>query len=153
MNQVKQMVKQDAIEAGYRIASRQMTKGIKAGIVSLMTDKGMDGGKIEAIKELLETQLGDAIVATLLGYSLTHIPQLQDDKRVQKLAEEFRVSGMANAGDMVIDTALQYLLPAINETMSLLPAIETEEKVRICSDSSEDCEEDEEESEKKQATV
>lgn len=129
MENVKDMLKVDAVEAGYRVAGRQMTKGVKAGILLLMKDKGMDGGKLEAIREVLDTEVGDAIMSTLLGYGLTYVPQLKDDPRAAKLAEEFRINGMATAGNVAVDAVMQYLLPVVTDAMASLPAVE--EKVRV----------------------
>jgi hypothetical protein len=156
MEQFKTRAKKDAVEAAYRTAGKQMTKGVKTGIVALMKDKGMDGGKIEAIREVLETEVGDALVATLLGYGLTYAPKLNEDPRAQKLAEEFRISGMATAGNLIVDTTLQYLVPVIGDAMSGLPSPE-EEKVRIeektSSNEEYDVGSEEEEVEEKQATA
>jgi len=153
MDNLKDMVKTDAIEAGYRVAGRQMTKGVKAGILMLMKDKGMDGGKLEAIREVLDTEVGDAIISTLLGYGLTYVPQLKDDPRAAKLAEEFRINGMATAGNLAIDTTMTYLLPVVTEAMSALPAVEEKMRVEEHTHASSEEEEmnQEEEEEKKEA--
>lgn len=146
MSNFLDMSKKDATDAAYRVAGNQMTKGVKTGIIALMKDKGVEGGKVEAIRELLETEVGNAAVATILGQLLTHIPQLQDDQRVQKLAEEFRVQGMATAGNLVLDTMFQYFLPVVKDAMADLPQLE--EKVRVEADataSKEEIEEEEEE--------
>jgi len=151
MENMKDMLKADAVEAGYRIAGRQMTKGVKTGILMLMKDKGMDGGKLEAIREVFDTEVGDAIISTLLGYGLTYVPQLKDDPRAAKLAEEFRVNGMAIAGNVAVDTAMQYLLPVVTEAMSALPAVEEKMRVEEHTHSEEHEMNNEEEEEKKQA--
>jgi hypothetical protein len=121
---VLDMLKADALNAGYRVAANQMTKGVKGAILLSMQDKGVEGSKIQAISEMLDTDLGDAFVSTLLGYGLTYIPVLAEDPRAQALAEEFRINGMAIAGNVVADSVFQHLMPAINSAMEKLPPAE-----------------------------
>jgi len=157
MENFKKMVTDDTIEAGYRMAGRQMTKGVKGGLLLLMKNNGADDGKLAAIKEVMDTEIGDAVISTLLGYTLTYVPQLQKDPRAVKLAEEFRVAGMATAGNLALDTAGEYFLPAITDAMSKLPVVEAaqDEKVRVFEDASnEECETEQEEmDENQQASV
>jgi len=156
MANVKDMVKKDAIEAGYRVASKQMTKGVKGGILALMKDKGMDDGKLAAIREVLDTEIGDAIVSTFLGYGLTYVPQLKDDPRAVKLAEEFRITGIATAGNLAVNSAMEYVLPVVSSAMASLPAVEAsvEEQVRIATEEAEELEMEQEDApEPKQATA
>lgn len=118
------MLKADALSAGYRVAANQMTKGVKGALILSMKDKGMDGGKIQAISEMLDTEMGEALISTLLGYGLTYIPGLGEDPRAQTLAEEFRINGIATAGNVIADSLFQHLLPAINSAMASLPPAE-----------------------------
>lgn len=118
------MLKADALSAGYRVAANQMTKGVKGALLLSMKDKGMDGGKIQAISEMLDTEMGEALISTLLGYGLTYIPGLGEDPRAQTLAEEFRINGIATAGNVIADSLFQHLLPAINSAMASLPPAE-----------------------------
>jgi hypothetical protein len=121
-------MKSDGEAAGYRVASTQFTKAIKAGIMLLFKDKGFDDSKLSVVKEILESEFGTAIVSTVLGYGLTYVPNLKDDPRVAKLAEEFRISGMATVGNEIMGVAVSYFLPAVTQAMAALPPLEVAAK-------------------------
>lgn len=118
-------VKEDMEAAGYRVASTQFTNAIKQGILLVFKDKGFDDSKLSVVKEILESEFGTALVATVLGYGLTYIPNLKDDPRIKRLAGEFRISGMATVGNEVMGIATSYFLPAVTQAMSMLPPVET----------------------------
>lgn len=103
------MVKEDAINAGYRVAANQLTKGVKAALLKLMEDRGADNNKVALIREILETEMGNALIAMILGMSLTYIPTLSEDKRAQKLAGEFRIGSMTTTGNALMDMVWQYV--------------------------------------------
>ena len=124
------IAKEDAANAGYRIASAQMTNGIRKGILALLKDKGMDGDKLSTIEELLDSDVGLSVISLMLGFGLTYVPHFQDDLRVTKLAEEFRISGMSSAGNFAMDTAFQYFLPVVSGALSALPE-PPPQKVRV----------------------
>jgi hypothetical protein len=113
--------KEETVDAGYRVAATQMSKGVKAGLVLALEKKGMDNGKIVAVKDLLESEVGTALIQVLLGYALPYVPGVKNDPRGERLSKEFRVGGTAVAGNVVIGTAMEYLLPAIQEAMKSLP--------------------------------
>jgi predicted DNA-binding antitoxin AbrB/MazE fold protein len=118
------MVKSDATEAAYRVASKQMTKGVRAGLLRLFKDRGADDSKLKVIEELLDSEVGMSVISLLLGYGTAYIPGgLGEDPRVQKLSKEFRIEGMATAGNMVADTLMTYLAPAVLEGVSKLPPV------------------------------
>jgi hypothetical protein len=124
-----EMVKGDATKAAYRVAGTQMSKGVKQGILKLMQAKGLDDGKLAAVSELLETEIGTAIVAAILGVGLNYVPKLSEDPRVQKLGEEFRVQAMTTVGNEVIGAAIEHFLPAITSALSSLPPVENQARV------------------------
>jgi hypothetical protein len=126
---VLETLKSDALAAGYRVAANQMTKGVKGAIILSMKDKGVEDGKLQTMREMLDTDLGEALISTLLGYGLTYIPMLSEDPRAQTLAEEFRINGIAIAGNVVADSVFQHLMPAITNAMDKLPP--AEEVLRI----------------------
>lgn len=116
-----EMMKGDATNAAYRVASMQMTKGIKSGILAVLEKQGTDGTKLKAISEMLDTEFGTSLVSLLLGVGLQYIPKISEDPRAQKLASEFRVGGIAVAGNMVVDVALEHFLPVITGALNALP--------------------------------
>lgn len=125
------MMKKDLTMAGYRVAATQMTKGAKAGLLLALADHKLESDKIEAISNLLESEAGTAIISLVLGMLLTYIPNLKNDPRVEKLAEEFRVNGVVVVGNQVIEKAGKYVMPAINSAISLLPDLTAEEKKKM----------------------
>jgi len=61
------------------------------------------------------------MISMLLGTGLNYMPGISNDPRAKKLAKEFRVEGMAQAGNLVADSVMQYLLPAVVSTLQSLP--------------------------------
>ena len=117
-------IKADATEAGYRVAATQFTAAIKGGILLLFKDKGFDESKLSVVKEMLESEFGTAMVSAVLGYGLVYMPKLKDDARIVKLAKEFRVNGMAVAGNEIMGIGIQYMMPALTKAMESLPPIQ-----------------------------
>jgi len=125
MSKIVDMVKSDAAEAAYRVASTQITSAVKGGLMKAFQAKGGDSGQMEMLKMLLDTPVGDAIVALVLGYGLTYAPGLKDDPRVVRLSSELRTKGMTDAGNMVVGMAMESFLPIITGALSALPEAET----------------------------
>lgn len=128
---ITQMLKANATAAGYRVAGTQMTNAVKSSLITVMRSKGVDGGQVQAFASFLDTEFGQAIISTMLGLGMNYIPHFGEDPRVQKLAEEMRVNGMATAGNAVIGEAMNVFLPAITQILSNLPAAEETETVRV----------------------
>jgi hypothetical protein len=120
-----EMLKSDMADAGFRVASTQLTSAVKAGIMLMLKDKGMDNDKLTAFKSMLDTDVGDAVISVLLGYGLTYAPGVKDITTIDidRLAKEFRVNGMATGGNLVVGAAMEYILPAITNTLKNLPAL------------------------------
>ncbi len=117
-------------EAGYRVAVHQLTNLSKAGLVKLLRSKGMENTHIQNFTDFLDTDLGKSLFSLIVGMGLSQVKQ--GDQRVQKLAAEFRIGGMTTAGNLAIDTLLEYLKPALLEMMSQKP----EPQLRIAEQSS-----------------
>jgi hypothetical protein len=160
-NKIVEMLKNDMTDAAYRVASTQMTNGVRKGLVALLKDKGMDGDKLSVVTELLDSEAGASLIHLLFGFGLTYVPHYQNDPRVTRLAEEFRIAGMTTAGNAVIGTAMEYLLPALQDALKALPAVEeTKSNVRVSArdaqnlaEMTEEKELEEEESKPKQMSV
>jgi hypothetical protein len=115
------MMKGDATAAAYRVASTQMTKGIKSGILAMMEKKGTGGDKLKAISEMLDTDVGAAVISMILGIALTYVPKISEDPRAQRLAGEFRTESMAIMGNTLMDTAIEHFLPVLTGALNALP--------------------------------
>lgn len=145
------MVKKDGINAGYRVVSTQIVKGMKGAILKLLESRGTDGGKLQMFSEMLDTEIGEAVISMMLGFGMNYAPVISEDPRVQKLAEEFRTNGMATAGNAVVGVAMESFLPVIQNALKALPAVEeekTETKARVHAPSAPDTDDEEEEEEK-----
>lgn len=119
-------IKANAITAGYRVGATQMTSLVKNAVLAALQSKGTDDGALKSIKSMLDTELGDAFIAFAIGSGLIYVPKLGEDERVQRLAEEMRVNGMATAGNMLVGETLQHLFPAVMSIVNNLPAVATE---------------------------
>lgn len=150
-NSVVDTLKSDAKEAGYRVASTQIVNGVKAGLVKLFESKGAGSEKMEMLKSLLDSEMGESIVALLLGYGLNYAPGLKDDPRVQKLSEEFRVKGMEVAGNAVVGMAMESFLPVLTKALEALPEEKSQLRLADSSSPSSSSEEEQEEEEVKPA--
>jgi len=118
------MLKQDFTNAAWRGAATQLTNAVQGAILLMLKDKGADENKIAVMKEILDTEYGKILIRAILGYSLTYMPTIGEDPRVQRLAEEFRVSAMDRSMEEVVGAASQYLMPAVKTAIAALPPIE-----------------------------
>ena len=123
------MLSNDFDKATYRVAATQMSRVVKSSILRILESKGIDNSKSSAIAEMLDTEIGSAIIALLLGYGLTYLPKISEDNRVKRLSEEFRVKGMETIGNEVIGSLLEHMLPEVMRVLSNLP--KSDEKVRV----------------------
>lgn len=126
--------KSDTDKAAYRVAGTQMTAAVKKGLLLCLAESGaMDNDKITVIAELLETQGGDAFTSYLLGQALGHMPVVGNDPRAIRLAEEFRIAGIATTGNLIMTAAMKYFLPAIQSAMASLPPLVSDAKNEMVS--------------------
>jgi hypothetical protein len=114
-------LKVNAEDAAYRVAATQMTTGTKAAILAIMEKQGQGSERIAAIAEMLDTEVGSALVAGLLGLGLAYAPMVSEDPRAQRLADEFQVSGMATVGNAVVGIAMEHFVPVVMGALSTLP--------------------------------
>ncbi len=118
-NKIIETVKSDLGDAGYRVAAKQISKGARAGLLSLMKAKGAKKSWIKAVSEMMETEGGLAAVSMALGWALVHVPGLKDDPRAKVLSKEFRVEGMAVGGNVIFEEVTQYFLPMLVQIKNL----------------------------------
>jgi hypothetical protein len=117
-------LKANAVSAGYRVAGTQLTTLIKNAILTVMRNKGADGGAVAAFSAFLDTEFGNAMISFAIGSGLQYVPieSLREDERVIRLAEEMSVAGMAIAGNAIIGEAMQHVLPAVSQILQNLPS-------------------------------
>lgn len=120
-NSLFAMFKQDAERAAYRVAATQINTGIRSAVVESLKKKGASNEQIASFSSFLETEWGSALLGMVAGVGLTYIPGIKDNGKAQRLATEFRQSGMATVGNEVIAAAIAQFMPAINSALSALP--------------------------------
>jgi len=129
---LRETIKEDIADAGYRVAANQLTKGAHAAISKLLESRGYSSEKIKIFIELLDTDFGKSLVGMILGMSLTYTPQLKTNTHAQKLAREFRVGSMSTMGNAMAN----YILPAIMDSLSednvrIAPEVRVEEQEEL----------------------
>ncbi len=124
VNSFVEMSKSDAKKAGVRVAAKQLQDTTKRAVVALLRDKKMIKKNQENMfLTMLESEMGTALVAALLGYGLTYIPMIKNDPRAAVLAEEFRVTGMATVGNEIAGMFMQSVLPQAMDIIGTLPKL------------------------------
>lgn len=124
-------LKSNATEAAYRVGATQATKAVKTALINVMRNKGSNEGMILSLQNFLDSEFGEALIGLCLGLALQNLPHFNEDARVQKLAEEMRVGGMATAGNAVIGEAVGHLLPALSSVLESLPEVNEKNVTRI----------------------
>lgn len=119
-------LKADAEKGAWRAGATALADSAQAGILlALKANTKMEDSKMEVVAELLKTEGGNALIRSILGYTLTYAPGIKDmDPRVAKLAEEFRVSGMQVGMEGIVSMLQQYLAPAVAHALGNLPPIQ-----------------------------
>ena len=102
--------KVDASEAAMRTAARQLTKLAREPLVGLLTRHLAPGDDAfrARLAAFLETELGTALLASMLSATLSALPQAPS--LALPLARELRVGAMADAGGVLADVLLGPLL-------------------------------------------
>lgn len=124
------MIKKDATNAAYRVAAKQINTGVRSAIIEVLKKKGANSTQIEGITMFIESELGAALLSTATGYGLSYAPVINKDPRAQRLATEFRINGMATAGNALVEALFGQFMPVITDALNALPAAE-EEAVEI----------------------
>jgi len=120
---IKEMVLSDSEKALYRIGAKNVVKLGKQAILKALEVQGSD--QAAAMSLMLHAELGDALVSAAMGGVLTMMPQFQNDVRVQTLATELRVNGMATVGNLIVDQLGSILIPTMSALVQNLPEVST----------------------------
>lgn len=120
-NSLMEMVKIDMTNAAYRVGAKQLNAGIRNAIVDTMKKRGADNAHIEMFTGFLETEFGIAFLSVLAGYGLTYAPMIKDNPKAQRLAQEFRVAGITMAGNEIVSTMIEQVLPGLKTMLNSLP--------------------------------
>ena len=119
IKEIKGMVLSDSEKAAYRLSAKNIVKLGTAGCVRALEAKG--GDQATALAAMLESQPGAALMSAAMGGVLTAMPQFQGDVRVQTLATELRVNGMATLGNSLVDAIAASFGPSLGSLLESLP--------------------------------
>ena len=113
-------LKQDVKDAGVRVASKQISQTVKGSLVALMKKQKMSRSQLKHFSDFLETEAGTVFLDLVMGWGLTYAPMISADTRVQAVAEEFRVKAMSNAGNLLVESLAEKVLPVLTQNLGLL---------------------------------
>lgn len=136
---ISDQFKVDSVSAGYRAGGRKLTEFAQKGLIALMKSTGAKRKDINAMLLVAETTIGRALIGQLLGQGLTRFPGLQDNPKIQRLAEELRIESIANGMEMTFDALVSKLAPRLlgplEQIMSELPdpevKVESKDKKQV----------------------
>lgn len=118
-------LKDDGKDAAYRIGVRTMSRAVQGAIIKMLQSQGYKKSQVKAIQEFLATEAGEAAIKTCIGYALIYIPGIKEDPRAQRMSKEFRVDGIAQAGNLV----MEHLWPILMNVLMALPSVESDEAI------------------------
>jgi len=104
-------VKDDAKEAGARIATASLLQTIKGPMVKAFTKALPKATTKKAVTEFFDTPWGELILANLVSAGLQFLPT--DDAKVDYIRKELRVGAMTNAGTNLLAPILGPLQQAL----------------------------------------
>ena len=136
-----QTFQSDLVSSSYRTAAHHISKSSRQLLLSVLREHGFKKKQLRAVTDLLETEYGQALVSLGIGWGLTHFPHLGEDERVQRLAEEFRVSGMSSGMNVAVGSLMEKFLPVVTGVMGQLQA--PGERLRIAENKEEEDEDEE----------
>jgi hypothetical protein len=99
----------DATDAAWRVAGGQLVKLAREPLVAALSRQLGPGDQALQAKlaAFLQTELGTAVLASLLSLGLSALPQMPGlGPAPERLARELRVRAMADAGDVAADVVL-----------------------------------------------
>lgn len=124
-------LKSDGKKAAWRTFAKQIPKAARAGLLAFMKAKGAKKAWIKTASEMMDTEMGRAVISLMLGWAIYAIPALRKDPRAAALAEEWRVEAMSTVGDELIQEAMIHFGPVMS-LMSDIPMPPT--KLRVAGD-------------------
>lgn len=132
--------KSDLKNAAYRVTAKQLLTLTKAFFIEYARKNLSDESKMRAVVELLDTELGTAFTSYFIGFGLSQIPNLENNPKAKRLLKEFRVNGMATAGNNVAEALITSLLPIIHSTLEGISKVEQDTDSLLADDAAEEYE-------------
>lgn len=111
-------------KVAYRVAADQINR-VSKGILIAAVPKDSEG-----IQAFLDSELGTSFVSVLSGMALAY--GMKNNEKAQKLGREFRVSGLASAGNFAIEEILAVVSDAVmNAVKEEAPVVSLEEELLV----------------------
>lgn len=121
------MISSDANDMMYRVAAAQLNKVLRQSILAYLKKQGSKRSEIKTIAMLLDSEAGEALLSMIMGMALTYAPGISGNDKAATLAEEFRVSAFATAGNTIVDTVMGTLFPVIMGALSSINETQQEQ--------------------------
>jgi len=116
------VIEDDARAAAFRLAAKQFTKLTREPLVAAVAGHlGPNDPSMRAkVAAFLDTEAGEAIITTLIATGLFFLPNVMGDTQA-RMAKEFRVKALFEAGDFVADLLMGPLREALAEAIRGAP--------------------------------
>lgn len=126
-------------KAGTRIATRKLVKGLQNLLADQMTSNIKNAKTRSAAKEgilsFLESEAGKGALGILLGSLLPYAKSLpmisKHSDKLDAVAEEFQVEGLAVVGEFAVDQLAELVGPATSLIQAYLESVSTEETTKV----------------------
>jgi len=113
---ISYLLKNDAKNALYRIGATQLINAMRASIVTLLQTRNTDNNTLKVITDLLDSELGVAILSCLCGYFINYMNN--DNEIIEKLGTELRVQGITVAGNVAFESLFSVVSGSVAELFS-----------------------------------
>jgi hypothetical protein len=123
----KDQFKSDITNAAYRVGSTQLISATKTFLVQYLRKSCSEESKIRMLSEMLDTEIGSALMSVFIGMAVSQIPQLANNPKMQRILKEFRVSGMTTVGNSAVEALMSSMLPTITSALQSLEKTDIKE--------------------------
>lgn len=114
-------LKSDFTNAAYRVGANQLLTMTKNMIVNYTRNHCNEEGKIRAMSDLLDTDIGKAVMGMFVGYVISQIPQADNNPKVARILKEFRVAGLTVIGNSAFESILSgVMVPALTSAFQTI---------------------------------
>ena len=117
-------VKVEGTEAVWRTAANQAVMAVREPLIAALRRKGVSETVLGSVGEFLQTEIGMAAIALLLGTALSNIPSFGNNPKVAKLSSEMRIQGMATAGNLLAEMVTGPMRGIMTDLIQGIPEVE-----------------------------
>lgn len=114
-------IKDNAEQAAYKSAATQVTKLSKAGVVHVLEKYGQKSDSIQSVADLMDTKGGKVILAMAMGMGLQFVPKLDQNERVQRLADTLCQNSMSEGANSILESVFEHLSPVFENVFAQIP--------------------------------